>query len=97
MKPYPPSECPRFESCSVNICPLDPDVAKRNRITGEPHCTMAKVHRVKVGSRYPDLLPLGGMKPKEFAAKERWESLTDEERNSITSQLDIQGGSKNRL
>ena len=33
-----PSECPKFQSCSANICPLDPDWQKRIYLKGEPVC-----------------------------------------------------------
>jgi hypothetical protein len=31
-------DCSHFEFCSCNICPLDPDKAKRNWIPGEEVC-----------------------------------------------------------
>lgn len=33
-------ECRKYDSCSANICPLDPCIAKRTYAPGEPVCTM---------------------------------------------------------
>ena len=33
-----PEHCPRFQSCSANICPLDPEWRKRNHLDGETVC-----------------------------------------------------------
>lgn len=37
-----PERCPRFQSCSANICPLDPDWRKRSHLQGEPVCGMLR-------------------------------------------------------
>jgi hypothetical protein len=33
-------ECRKYDSCSANICPLDPGIAKRTYASGEPVCPM---------------------------------------------------------
>jgi hypothetical protein len=33
-----PETCPKFNKCSANICPLDPDWRLRSHIQGEPIC-----------------------------------------------------------
>lgn len=33
-------ECRKYDSCSANICPLDPGIAKRTYAQSEPVCTM---------------------------------------------------------
>lgn len=32
------NRCPKFESCSANICPLDNEWFKRSDVRGEPVC-----------------------------------------------------------
>lgn len=31
-------ECPRWETCPANVCPLDADWRKRSHLKGEPVC-----------------------------------------------------------
>lgn len=31
-------QCPKFETCSANLCPLDPDWEKRRHVNGDPIC-----------------------------------------------------------
>ncbi len=64
--------CPRFNSCSVPICPLDPDMAKRVYVRGEPKCTMRKGVRIRLGSE----LPWKGMKAREWTNYTRTHGLT---------------------
>lgn len=33
-----PEDCPKFERCGANICPLDDDWRKRTHLEGEPVC-----------------------------------------------------------
>jgi len=33
-----PEACPKFNKCSANICPLDPDMLKRTHLPGERVC-----------------------------------------------------------
>ncbi len=33
-----PENCSRFESCSINICPLDPKANLRSKLPGENDC-----------------------------------------------------------
>src|SRR6185437_3110278 len=37
-----PESCPRYQSCSANICPLDPDWRKRSHLQGEPVCGLLR-------------------------------------------------------
>jgi hypothetical protein len=36
-------KCPRFETCSIPICPLDPDKEKRLELKGEAKCILYKL------------------------------------------------------
>jgi len=67
MKPF--EECPRFYKCSVNKCPLDPDINIRNRVIGEEKCHMRKSVRNKIGLKYLELLKFQGFTSREHAGK----------------------------
>lgn len=73
----PQLECPRWDKCSVNHCPLDPFQDDRLADPGdkEQKCTIAKTIRVRIGSKYPDLLPMGGLKPREYAGAKAFANL----------------------
>ena len=64
--------CSRFHRCSVSICPLDPDMALRVYVRGEPKCTMRKSVRMRLGSE----LPWKGMTVRELSAYTRKHLLT---------------------
>ena len=38
IPPRPMRECPKYNTCSVPICPLDPDWELRTHVDGEPTC-----------------------------------------------------------
>lgn len=82
---YLTRECPRFNECSVNNCPLE--LMYPNMIVldedKEKTCTMEKQVRYKIGSKYPEILKFQGLTPKEWAAKKRYESLTYEEKQIL--------------
>ena len=37
-RPLPMQACNKYEACSVNVCPLDPDHNLRSHLQGEPSC-----------------------------------------------------------
>ena len=76
----PFESCPRFDKCSVNVCPLDPDQHLRNRLSGEPKCTMAKSVRTRIGAEYHGVLPNGGETGLEAAGRRRWEAMPEAEK-----------------
>ena len=43
-KTLPMQTCSKYETCSVNICPLDPDYKLRSHISGEPSCHFLRLH-----------------------------------------------------
>ena len=68
-------ECPRFNTCEVNNCPLHPEYPDLGMIHGKDKCTMRKSVRVRIGA--PHLyLPLRGMTPREYAQTKREELPT---------------------
>ena len=79
LSPY--TLCPRFNSCNVNICPLDPDQSLRNYLPGEPKCTMEKGVRLRLGANLPNF----GLKPLELKGKQRWDALSPEAKEAKRS------------
>jgi hypothetical protein len=75
LLPY--RSCPRFASCSVNHCPLDPQQDRRQPEASDTakKCGLAKSIRVRIGREYPELLPLMGMTRREHAGQRVWASL----------------------
>jgi len=58
-KNIPNSEkCPRFGSCSVNVCPLDPEAKLKTNLPGEeicPYCLKKKArHQKGIKTLAPD-------------------------------------------
>ena len=79
----PARECPRWDHCSVNACPLDP----YPRIAGdrETHCPMEKGVRVRIGSKYPEILPRGGLTPKESSGTQNKAKMTVAEKLALAA------------
>ena len=72
-QPY--EDCPRYESCSVSKCPLDPDIDHRNKVPGEEKCSMRKSVRLRVGGQNSQVLPLQGLTKKEYIGKKNMDAL----------------------
>ena len=78
MNQYPPKLCSRFDSCSVNNCPVDPvypglyihpdDSAKV--------CPMEKGVRLRIAAKFPGLFPMLGHTVREWGAKQRYDALS---------------------
>jgi len=72
-------DCPKFHTCSANICPLDDDWKKRTHIKGERVCLLMceamKPHAEAVfaGVHREDLLPVIKEVMPEICA--RWGSI----------------------
>jgi hypothetical protein len=71
----PERECPRWEKCSVNQCPLDAMARERHPLDKEQKCPMEKQVRQRIGAKYPELLPMGGLNGREWHALKRFEAL----------------------
>ena len=56
-----PDSCPKYEKCSANICPLDPDWKLRTHMNSEPVCFYLREY-VKQGG----IARLRGCIPKEM-------------------------------
>jgi len=81
MKVEPFRECPRFQKCSTNNCPLHPlyMYMHTDRDDPDPVCTMEKQVRERIGAKYSDILRYKGLTSREYGAKLRWEALSPEE------------------
>lgn len=82
-------ECPRFPSCSVNHCPLDPEQDQHlpDPNDRERKCPMEKGVRSRIGQKYPDLLPLLGLTPREVAAARTWSNYSGAEKEAKREHL----------
>ncbi|SIM49455.1 hypothetical protein [Cuniculiplasma divulgatum] len=87
--------CSRFESCSAPKCPLDILIKARSEVDGDPKCEMARATRHKHWEAMPENLrnelPFQGYFEVELkrmnAARERWESLPDDQKVIIKERL----------
>ena len=87
----PMRECPRFDRCSVNNCPLNtgyPDLYVYPEDM-YPKCNMEKNVRVRISSKYPGILKFGGLKQREYSGKLREDRMTPEEKDKRISVLKI--------
>jgi len=78
-------ECPRFDKCNVNNCPLHPFypdliVDPEDR---ELKCTIEKQVRFKIGSKYPDILKYQGLSRPEYTGKQRFENLSEQDKEIV--------------
>lgn len=85
----PFEECPRYERCSVNSCPLDPEQEDHtvHKLDKEQKCPMEKRVRVRIGSQYPEVLSRGGMTVREYAAAQTFAKLSPAERLKAKERL----------
>ena len=89
MVSVPFEECPRYDCCSVNRCPLDPEIAKRpvDPADKEQRCRAQKSVRIRIAQGYADLLPMGGLTEHEYAIAQRESRLTPEQRAARLARL----------
>lgn len=79
------SDCPRFESCSAPICPLDEFQDYRDQLRGEQKCRLSKSRRHRIGKRAG--LKREGLTKREWAAHNRWNRLSEDEKRMRTVHL----------
>lgn len=95
MRMRPVELCSRFESCSVNACPLDPDSALHGgpciALDDDPEtrCTATRAarERVAVQCGYSAAWARTEREIRRDAAKARWNALPAEERDRRTATL----------
>jgi hypothetical protein len=79
-------DCPQFEHCNCNVCPLDPAIKDKFTFEGDDKCRATKPTRVRIALKYPEL-PMKGLNYREFRNKTRWEAKSPEERQLIAARL----------
>ncbi len=86
-------QCPKFESCSVNVCPLDPAMLQRQALADEDRCRSLRSTRLAIAAEHPNL-PTAGLTLAEIArdkrsaaAKARWEALPQAEKDARKARL----------
>jgi len=70
--PSPIFECPNFNKCSANLCPLDPEIEARPYVLGDDRCVATKPTRISIGTKYPELLPFKGFTRREWSGQIAW-------------------------
>lgn len=72
-------ECPRYDRCSVNNCPMHPDFPNLfiDENDEEQKCTIEKQVRMKIAAKFPGVLQFEGLTPREFSARKKWENLDE--------------------
>lgn len=83
MNPY--ELCPRFEKCSVNVCPLHFNFRRLQDSPNDPEqkCTLPKTIRKRLGIS----LSWKGLTDSELAAQKRWDSLPEEVKQSRIAKI----------
>jgi hypothetical protein len=66
-------ECPRFNRCSINACPLN--WHPKHPTDKEQICTLAKSVRQRIAANYPNQLMNAGLTAREAAGKRIFASL----------------------
>jgi len=74
---------PRFEKCSVNVCPLDPKMQEKEQLPGETGCPMRKSVRLRLGK---DLSWLG-LTPRELTAKRKRDSMSPADKEAMGQRM----------
>lgn len=71
-------DCPRFEACSCNACPLDPAIATRPVLPGEERCVARRRVRERIAAAHVGVLAGRGLLPRELERDKRraaWAAL----------------------
>ena len=75
LSSMPYYECPSFEACSCNNCPLDSEASiiggkERFGLKNEAKCKAHKPTRTKIGLKYSHLLKYQGLTSREHAGRQ---------------------------
>lgn len=83
----PPENCPSFDVCVCNACPLHPDYHKTlfdlpedKQVWGWRKCRATKPTRRRIGEAFK--LKNRGMTDKEIVGIRKWESMTPEQQQA---------------
>lgn len=86
QKPY--EECPSFDKCSSNECPLDPELKQREILKEDEKCRAEKPTRIRIAIKYTEILTMKGLTKREFINKQKWEAKSPTERELILQSLE---------
>ena len=77
-KKEPFEECPGFELCGMNACPLDSNYQERTGDHEDPDakCRAQRPTRTEISGKFPGLLSYGGLSVKEYNREQRREKRT---------------------
>jgi len=80
-------ECPRFDKCNVNKCPLHTDYEKlqSSEYDKEQKCTMERRVRERIGLKYG--LPNQGLTQREISSQKLWDNLPESEKKARIEKL----------
>jgi hypothetical protein len=75
MNQEPFRDCPRFDTCSVNACPMASNytTSVTHPMDKESKCPMEKPVRIRISANYPGVLPMQGLTRAEWAGKQAYE------------------------
>jgi len=81
-------DCPRFDKCAVNKCPLDPNykAMASHPLDVERKCTLPRRKRVEIGAKY-DNLAYGGLTGHEYTALRESNNLPLNLANAVCNAL----------
>lgn len=77
--------CSRWDSCSVNNCPLDPGYPILPTLPDDSQksCTVEKGVRLRAASKFPGVLKYGGLTTREYAARQHYDALSPEKKAAM--------------
>ncbi len=68
----PYEDCPRFQNCSVNVCPLDPLMNEKVALPEDAKCSAQIGTRLEIVKQYPDVsFQFQGLTSKENSKHKR--------------------------
>jgi len=83
----PEENCPRWDSCSINKCPLSKNFERlhNNPLDRKEKCTSKNI-RKEIGSAFK--LKYGGMNTREFNGAKRWAEMSSEDKKKAVKKLE---------
>ncbi len=77
--------CPRFNSCSANVCPIDADAGLRKQLPGEDRCPFClkkksegqKGIRTLAPSSILEVIPKSNLKMLNRRSQKRWLAINN--------------------
>ena len=81
----PSRDCPKFNRCGVNKCPLHPHYQTLDAAPGdaETKCGLSKRKRQAISSGHPGVLPFDGLTGKEYRGARAWASRSEDDKRRV--------------